>query len=74
MLVIFFVANFCHLVKTFKKNKSLSQIPCFLRLKNKMNKNILPMISTIFYNMKGCLRFFTFIFFILSNLAKYAYG
>lgn len=33
-------------------------------------------IVTIAYNMKGCLRFFflKFIFWILSNMAKYIYG
>ncbi len=29
---------------------------------------------TVTYNMKGCLRFYTFIFLILLNLAKFPYG
>jgi hypothetical protein len=34
----------------------------------------LPKIFTIAHNMKGCLRFYIFIFLILLNLAKFMYG
>ncbi len=34
----------------------------------------MPKIITIAYNVKGCLRFSNFIFWILSNVAKYDYG
>jgi hypothetical protein len=34
----------------------------------------LQKIAIIAYNMKGCLRFYTFIFWISPNLAKYTFG
>jgi hypothetical protein len=34
----------------------------------------LPKKFTITSDMKGCLRFYTFIFLILLNLAKFTYG
>jgi len=34
----------------------------------------LPKIVTIAYNMKGCLRFSTFMFWIVPDLVKYTYG
>jgi hypothetical protein len=38
-----------------------------------LNSILFPKIATIDSNMKGCLRFSTFVFSIFSNLAKYTY-
>ncbi len=43
------------------------------RQKKQTNKSA-PKIVTIAYNMKGRLRFSTFVFWVSQNVAKYAYG
>jgi hypothetical protein len=60
----FFKRIFCHNFPSFKK-----RVKKILLLSLK-----LPKIITIAYNVKGCLRSFNFIFWILSNVAKYVYG
>ncbi len=44
----------------------------FLERKVKKQKEF-PKITTIAYNMKGCFKFYTFIFRISPNLVKYTY-
>ncbi len=60
--------------KIFWKNNILQEIPCFLK---KESQNdfflIFKKITTIAYNMKGCLRFSNYIFWILPNFTKYTY-
>jgi hypothetical protein len=58
------VANFCHFCE--KKIKNI-----LLQISFSLSS---PKIITIAYNMKGCLRFSTFIFWISPNLSKYTYG
>ncbi len=59
------------LQKILKRN-ILSQIP--LTWKSIDPKKIIKRIATIAYDVKGCLRFSTFIFWILPNLITYTYG
>jgi hypothetical protein len=56
MFFEFFVANICH----FEKNILQNDIPChkFPVYKERFNQKNSPKIA---YNMKGCLRFSTFI-------------
>jgi hypothetical protein len=69
---------FSILWKYFEKRIFWSQVAYYLQ-KKKFNKNeflflISSKIPVITYNMKGCLRFSIFIFWILPNLSKYTYG
>jgi hypothetical protein len=53
----------------------LSNIPfSFSFLHCQKNETFALKIASIAYNIKGCLRFYTFIFWISPNLAKYTYG
>jgi hypothetical protein len=65
--VILFWQIFTILQKIFLKMNILSQV--LYSIEDNSPKNF-----TITYNMKGCLRFYTFIFLILLNLAKLTYG
>jgi len=59
----FFVANFLHFVKNILQTDSLSQVPWSIEFfwpKYDLKKS--PKIAFIAYNMKGCLRFSTFIY------------
>jgi len=65
--VIFSWQIFTILQKIFLKTNILSRV--LYSIEDNSPKNF-----TITYNMKGCLRFYTFIFLILLNLAKFTYG
>ncbi len=67
----FFVVNFRHFVINVFRNEYSVTIFLFW---GKFPKNKLPKITAIAYNLKGCLRFHTIIFWISPNLAKYTYG
>jgi hypothetical protein len=69
------VANYSPFCKKyFEKANLLSNIPCFFFVFNYLKTETFALkIASIAYSMKGCLRFFTFIFWILPNLAKYTY-
>jgi len=64
--IMFLRQFFFHFVKKFGKMKNYTTNLLF-QIKSQK-------ITTIAYNMKWCLRFFTFILWILHNLAKYIYG
>jgi hypothetical protein len=55
------------------KKKLCHKFPIYKKKFTKRLNFLLPQIVTMAYNMKGCLRFSTFIFWISSNLAKYTY-
>ncbi len=71
----FLVANYSPFCKKyFEKANLLSNIPCFFFVFNYLKTETFALkIASIAYSMKGCLRFYTFIFWILPNLAKYTY-
>jgi hypothetical protein len=64
----FLMTNFRHFAKTNFKNEIFCQKVLYFRWRQ------FAKFFTIAYNMKGCLRFYTFIFLILLNLAKFMYG
>jgi hypothetical protein len=75
---ILFVAKFLHFVKKNKILRILSNKFLFFKKKKKKKgvrkKKKSKKFVTIVYNIKGCLRFSTFMFLISPNLAKYTYG
>jgi len=72
------VANFSPFCKKyFEKAKPFvkhSLLFFFWKTNCQKNETFAFKISSIAYNTKGCLRFFSFIFWISPNLAKYTYG
>ncbi len=71
-----FYDTFSVLRNTKKEKKNLWHILCFKKYEKGKKEYLEPKIgksATIAYNMNMCLRFFTFTFLILPNLAKYMY-
>ncbi len=68
--LIFFIFVKTILIKEY----SVKKFPVLKRNKFAIIKHFISRIATIPYNTKGCLRISIFIFWILPNLAKYAYG
>jgi hypothetical protein len=70
-----FKPSYYFLKKIKIKKNILSQILCLLEINSPKQwpKNS-PKIIIIAENMKGCLRFYILIFWILENLGKYIYG
>jgi hypothetical protein len=71
----FLVAKFHHFAKKIS-TKNIMWIYFLVKKlpKNEINYKKLQIIAIIAYNMKGCLRFYIFIFWISPNLATYVYG
>jgi hypothetical protein len=67
--MILLLENFHHFVKYILRKTVLLKIP-FKNKKIPENNQKATKIVTIAYSMKGCLRFLTFIFRILPNMAK----
>jgi hypothetical protein len=65
---------FCGELLQFCEKYLLKRRFCFKFLFLGKNSQKYEQIVTIAYNVKGCFRFDTFIFWISPNLAKYTYG
>ncbi len=76
--MIYFVGIFCYFTKRIFLTEYFVKNSMFFSQKQhspkKKNQKKLPKVVTIVYNMKVCLRFSTFIFWISPNLSKHIYG